>query len=172
MDLSTLGTNLLIKYFKRDGSQMLLQTTWLWNHTSHTKVYVNEFVANVLPDYMGMIIFDHRGCGGWEAKNIVSRWTLWHFNSTLGLSAPKRFTKKFYQLWLSASISRILEPSPEGLISSWTILNNFKTFSPMWWHVKAYARSPGQVKQGMTCQAEGSLVMSTLGTNLLIKYVS
>ena len=64
MDLSTLGTNLLIKYFKRDGSQKLLQTTWLWNHTCHTKVYVNEFVANVLLDNMGMIIFDLWGCGG------------------------------------------------------------------------------------------------------------
>ena len=27
-------------------------------HTSHTKVYFNEFVANALRDNMGMIIFD------------------------------------------------------------------------------------------------------------------
>ena len=29
---------------------MLKQTIWLRNHTSHTKVYFNEFVANVLGD--------------------------------------------------------------------------------------------------------------------------
>ena len=27
---------------------MLEQMIWLWNHTSHKKVYFNEFVANVL----------------------------------------------------------------------------------------------------------------------------
>ena len=37
-------------------------------HTSNTKVYFNEFVANALRDNMGMIIFDL-----WllDAKNIV-----------------------------------------------------------------------------------------------------
>ena len=34
------------------------------NHTSYRKFYFNEFVANVLHDNMGMIIFDLRGCGG------------------------------------------------------------------------------------------------------------
>ena len=29
------------------------------------KVYFNEFVANVLRDNMGMVIFDLWGCGGW-----------------------------------------------------------------------------------------------------------
>ena len=50
-------------------------------------------------------------------------------------------------------------------------LNNVKIFSPMWCNVKAYARGPGQAMQGITGQAEGSMVFSTLGTNLLIKYV-
>ena len=49
---------------KRHGSQMLQQMIWLWNDTSHKKVYFNEFVANVLCDNMGMIIFDLRCCGG------------------------------------------------------------------------------------------------------------
>ena len=49
---------------KRHGSQMLEQMIWMWKHTSHTKVYFNEFVANVLHDNMGMIIFDFRGCWG------------------------------------------------------------------------------------------------------------
>ena len=31
---------------KRHGGLMLEQTIWLWNHTSHTKVHFNEFVAN------------------------------------------------------------------------------------------------------------------------------
>ena len=43
------------------------------------------------------------------AKDIISRCTLWHFNSTFesslsASSAYQRFTKKWDQLWLSASI--------------------------------------------------------------------
>ena len=34
------------------------------NHASHTKLYFNEFVANVLRDNIGRVIFDLRGCGG------------------------------------------------------------------------------------------------------------
>ena len=35
----------------------------------HTKVYFNEFVANVLCDYIGIVIFDLRGHGGcWRPK--------------------------------------------------------------------------------------------------------
>ena len=37
---------------------------WPRNHTSHTKVYYNEFVANVLRDDVGIVIFDLRGHGG------------------------------------------------------------------------------------------------------------
>jgi len=37
---------------------------WLRNHTSHKKFYFNEFVANVLPDVIGIVIFDLRGHGG------------------------------------------------------------------------------------------------------------
>ena len=33
-------------------------------HTSYRKFYFNEFVAKVLRDNMGMIIFDLQGCGG------------------------------------------------------------------------------------------------------------
>ena len=33
-----------------DKCSMLLQTIWLWSHTSHTKFYFNEFVANTLRD--------------------------------------------------------------------------------------------------------------------------
>ena len=50
---------------KRHGSWTLEQTIWLWNHTSHTKFYFNEFVANALCDNIGMMIFDlqgYRGC--------------------------------------------------------------------------------------------------------------
>ena len=36
------------------------------NHTSYIKFYFYEFVANVLHDNMGMIIFDLRSCGGCE----------------------------------------------------------------------------------------------------------
>ena len=36
-----------------EGCSMVQQTIWPRNHTSHTKVYFNEFVANVLRDDMG-----------------------------------------------------------------------------------------------------------------------
>ena len=45
-------------------SSMLEQTIWGLNHASHTKVYFNEFVANVLRDDIGIVIFDLRGHGG------------------------------------------------------------------------------------------------------------
>ena len=35
---------------------MVKQTIWPSNHTSHTKVYFNEFVANVLHDNIGIVI--------------------------------------------------------------------------------------------------------------------
>ena len=31
---------------------------WLRNHTSHTKVYFNEFVANVLRDNIGIEVME------------------------------------------------------------------------------------------------------------------
>ena len=34
------------------------------NHKSHTKVYFNESVANVLRDNIGIVIVDLRGHGG------------------------------------------------------------------------------------------------------------
>ena len=43
---------------------MLKQTIWSRNHASHKKVNFNEFVANVLRDDMGIIVFDLRGHGG------------------------------------------------------------------------------------------------------------
>ena len=47
-----------------EGCSMLLWTIWPRNHTSHTKVYFNEFVANVLRDDIGIVIFDLKGHGG------------------------------------------------------------------------------------------------------------
>ena len=68
-------------------------------------------------------------------KNIIYRRTLWHFNSTFGSSlsassAYQRFTKKCDQLWLAASMPRILEPSPQGLISSTYIFSNILSDTP------------------------------------------
>ena len=37
---------------------MVQQTIWPRNHTSHTKVYFNEFVANVLRDDIGIVMYD------------------------------------------------------------------------------------------------------------------
>ena len=48
---------------KRHGSRILQQTIWPWNHTSHKNIYFYEFVANVLFDNIGILIFDlHGGC--------------------------------------------------------------------------------------------------------------
>ena len=44
-----------------EGCSMLKQTIWTSNHTSHTKLYFNEFVANVLRDNIGIVVFDLRG---------------------------------------------------------------------------------------------------------------
>ena len=48
---------------------MLKQTIWPSNHTSHTKVYFNEFVANVLRDNIGILIFDPHAHRLLEAKH-------------------------------------------------------------------------------------------------------
>ena len=37
---------------------MVKQTIWQSNRASHTKFYFNEFVANVLRDNIGTVIFD------------------------------------------------------------------------------------------------------------------
>ena len=51
------------------------------------------------------------------AKNIIYQRTLWHFNSMFGSSLSARSAYQRFSLH-SASISRILEPSTQGLISS------------------------------------------------------
>ena len=53
---------------------ILKQTASRPNHTSHRKVYFNEFVQNSLGCDMGIIIFDLHGYGGClEAKNVIAR---------------------------------------------------------------------------------------------------
>ena len=45
------------------GCSMVLYSIWPRNHTAHKKFYFNEFVANVLRDVIGIVIFDlHGGC--------------------------------------------------------------------------------------------------------------
>ena len=57
---------------------ILKQTIWPWNHTSYTKVYFNEFVANVLGDNIGTVIFDLWGHGGcWRPKTPLGG-QKWH----------------------------------------------------------------------------------------------
>ena len=40
---------------------MVRQQIWRRNHTSHKNFYFNEFVANVLRDVIGIVIFDLHG---------------------------------------------------------------------------------------------------------------
>ena len=116
--LDTMGWNSFYQKIR------LKQTIWLWNHKSYRKFDFNESVANVLHDYMGMIIFDLWCC---EAKNIISWRTLCHSNSLFGSSLQRQFClPKIYQerrsvmtfSLHSASISQIIEQSLQGLISS------------------------------------------------------
>ena len=41
-----------------DKCSILEQTIWPSNHTSHTKVYFNEFVSNALHENIGIVNFD------------------------------------------------------------------------------------------------------------------
>ena len=112
---------------KRHGIWMLQQTIWLWNRTSYWKYNFNEFVANILHDNMGMIIFDLWRCGGWWRPK--TSYLSAHFGTltfcSFHPSVPVLLTKDLPKNEISnafqpqsASISRILEPSPQGLISS------------------------------------------------------
>ena len=61
-----------------DKCSILKQTIWPWNHTSHTKVYFNEFVANVLRGNIGIVNFDLWGHGGcWRPKTPLGG-QKWH----------------------------------------------------------------------------------------------
>ena len=86
------STNLINK---RHGSRTLEQTIWLWNHTSHTEVYFNEFAVNALHDNMGMVIFDLWGSGGWlkSKTSFRSKYFGALTQRSLHASAPVLFTK-------------------------------------------------------------------------------
>ena len=63
---------------KRHGSRILELTSSPPNHTSYTKVQFNKFVANVLHDNIGIVIFDLRGHGGcWRPKTPLGG-QKWH----------------------------------------------------------------------------------------------
>ena len=80
---------------------MFKQTIWPSNHTSHTKLYFNEFVANVLRDNIGIVIFDlwgHEGC--WRPKTTLGG-QKWHegvdllkkvFNKIFSTTSDKKDT--------------------------------------------------------------------------------
>ena len=96
---------------------ILKQTIWHSNHTSHTKLYFNEFVANVLRDNIGILIFDlHGGCQRphtiqrpltlalWDGPNIElkcqserSLYGVWHLTASMEvkISMPMLSLKTF-----------------------------------------------------------------------------
>ena len=66
-----------------------------------------------------------------ESRNIISQCTIWHFNTMFSFIPQRQFClpKIQQEIWSgmtlslhSASISRILEPSPQSLISFFFIL--------------------------------------------------
>ena len=62
-DFQTLRRPCIIILLIIQGCSILKQTIWPRNHTSHRKIYFYEFVANVLCDDIGILIFEiHRGC--------------------------------------------------------------------------------------------------------------
>ena len=79
--------------------------------TIHPTENVNEFVANVLRDNMGMINFDLRS---------ISQRTLWHYNSVFGssLSTSSEMRSVMTFSLHSASIYQILEPNTQNLLCS------------------------------------------------------
>ena len=71
---------------------MVKQTIWQSNRASHTKLYFNEFVANVLRDDIGIVILDLRGHAGcWRPKPTPGE-QKWHEGVDL---LKKEFTKSF-----------------------------------------------------------------------------
>ena len=71
---------------------MLKQTIWHSNHTSHKKKWFYEFVANVLRDNIGILIFDLRAHGGcWRPKTSLGG-QKWHEGVDL---LKKVFNKSF-----------------------------------------------------------------------------
>ena len=104
---------------------MVEQTQSRTNHTSYRKFNFNEFVANVLRDNMVMLFLT------FEVVEAVLGQKHHTWAHTLALNVrfiPQRLfcLPKIHQEMRSvmtfslhsASISRILEPSPQGLISS------------------------------------------------------
>ena len=98
----------VVQIMKKINPHFRLWRIWLWNHTSHTKVSMNLLQMSCMitwtwsfwPPRLWRLLL---------AKNIISWCILWHFNSVFSSSlsassAYQRFTKKFYQLRLSASI--------------------------------------------------------------------
>ena len=76
-----------------EGCSMLKQTIWPLNLTSRTKLSFNKFVANVLRDNIGIVIFDFWGHGGcWRPKTPL-RGQKWHE----GVDLLKKILNKFSQ---------------------------------------------------------------------------
>ena len=69
---------IILLIIKGSSCLMLKQTIWPSNYTSHTKVYFNEFVANVVHDDIGIVIFDLRGHGGCKRPKTSLRGQKYH----------------------------------------------------------------------------------------------
>ena len=72
-----------------DKCSILLETIRLWNHTSHTKVYSNEFVANVLRDKIGIVVIDLWGYGGCQRPKTL----IWPHTMVLASPLTKNSNK-------------------------------------------------------------------------------
>ena len=88
---------------------MLKQMIWPLNHTSHTKLNFNGFVANVqLRDNIGIIIFDLWGHGGcWRPKMA---WRSWFIEKSIYLTKVSQQPQKPHsgsnQIWATTSYKK------------------------------------------------------------------
>ena len=106
---------------KRHGSLTLEQTIWLWNHTSHSKFYFNEFVANAFRDNIGMTsevvevslfaLWQEQKC--WH-RNLLCIWFLvtgW-CNEWNIVPCPSMWQKQFWLVQNGFGLTKLIWTSP------------------------------------------------------------
>ena len=83
---------------------MLISTIWQRNHTSHTKVYFNEFVANVLRDDIGIVIGQKRHEGVDALKKVSQQ--------------PQKPLSKSSQIWATTSDKKDTSQYPHYVLQA------------------------------------------------------
>ena len=101
-----------------EGCSMLNQTIWPSNHTSHTKLYLNQFVASVLRDNIGIVIFDLWGHEGCRRPKTTLGGQKWHEGVDL---LKKVFNKSFSTTSISNQIWAMTSDKKDTATSEVTV---------------------------------------------------